>query len=58
MDFIVKPVKLERLIKSVDRALDFLNQKEQLLSSTTKTEAVQQEAEMDFFFIKENNYPY
>ncbi|OYU54819.1 MAG: hypothetical protein CFE25_12565 [Chitinophagaceae bacterium BSSC1] len=55
MDFIVKPVKLERLIKSVDRALDFLNQKEQLLSSTSKTDAVQQEAEMDFFFIKENN---
>ncbi|MEQ1625321.1 MAG: LytTR family DNA-binding domain-containing protein, partial [Sediminibacterium sp.] len=56
MDFIVKPVKLERLIKSVDRALDFLNQKEQLLTtSTSKTEAVQQEAEMDFFFIKENN---
>ena len=34
---------------------DFLNQKEQLISSTSKTEALQQEAEMDFFFIKENN---
>lgn len=53
MDFIVKPVKLDRLIKSVDKAIDFLEQKEQLLSNIQKTE--QQEAEMDFFFIKENN---
>jgi DNA-binding LytR/AlgR family response regulator len=53
MDFIVKPVKLDRLIKSVAKAIDFLEQKEQLLSNIQKTE--QQETEMDFFFIKENN---
>lgn len=55
MDFIVKPVKLDRLIKSVDKAIDFLEQKEKAFNQTQKTALVQQEAEMDFFFIKENN---
>jgi DNA-binding LytR/AlgR family response regulator len=50
IDFIVKPVKIERLIKAVDKAFAFLNQ-----NNTTEIEIASKEAEMDFFFIKENN---
>lgn len=52
IDFIVKPVKIERLIKAVDKAFAFLEQNQ---SHTSDIEIASKEAEMDFFFIKENN---
>jgi two-component system, LytTR family, response regulator len=52
IDFIVKPVKIERLIKAVDKAFAILEQNQ---SNTTEIESAPKEAEMDFFFIKENN---
>jgi DNA-binding LytR/AlgR family response regulator len=52
IDFIVKPVKIERLIKAVDKAIAFLDQNQ---SHSTEIDFAPKEAEMDFFFIKENN---
>jgi two-component system, LytTR family, response regulator len=52
IDFIVKPVKIERLIKAVDKAFAFIKQNQ---ISTTEIEIASKEGENDFFFIKENN---
>lgn len=52
IDFIVKPVKIERLIKAVDKAFAFIKQNQ---ISTTEIETASKEGENDFFFIKENN---
>lgn len=54
IDFIVKPVKLERLIKSVEKALDYINQKEGSFVSQVPSHPIDLTS-MDFFFVKENN---
>jgi len=53
IDFIVKPVRLDRLIKSVEKALDFLAKKEEPNTATQQMD--QLASTMDFFFVKENN---
>lgn len=64
IDYIVKPVKLERLIKAVDKAIEYL--KVRTLPATAEIPSKQQAAESgsdfirsidahEYFFIKENN---
>lgn len=55
IDFIVKPVKLERLIKSVEKAFDFMAQKDGQNIAPMHAAASATTPNMDFFFIKENN---
>ena len=64
IDYIVKPAKIERLIKAVDKAIEYINAKRKVLAETpVKTVTASQPATdfirtidaHEYFFIKENN---
>ena len=64
IDYIVKPAKIERLIKAVDKAIEYINAKRKVLAETpVKTVTTSQPATdfirtidaHEYFFIKENN---
>lgn len=65
VDYIVKPVKLERLIKAVDKAIEYLSNKSAMpdtvqiktkdLPETLQDGFIRSMDAQQFFFIKENN---
>ncbi len=64
IDYIVKPAKIERLIKAVDKAIEYINAKRKVQAETPAKPIATPQAATDFirtidaheyFFIKENN---
>jgi DNA-binding LytR/AlgR family response regulator len=63
IDYIIKPVKLERLIKAVHKAIEFLATKNKVVSevpfktgtTVTVPELTRTIDAQEFFFVKENN---
>jgi DNA-binding LytR/AlgR family response regulator len=62
IDYIVKPVKLERLIKAVEKATNYLQARQNQVSESNKTTSTQTATDVirtlgadEYFFIKENN---
>ncbi len=62
IDYIVKPVKMERLIKAVDKATDYLQTRQNQSSDSNNSSGSQVTSRLvrtigaeDYFFIKENN---
>ena len=64
IDYIVKPVKMERLIKAVDKAIEYIHTKSKFLPeknarqetiSQTPADLIRTIDAQDYFFIKENN---
>ena len=64
IDYIVKPEKMERLIKAVDKAIEYIHTKSKFLPeknarqetiSQTPADLIRTIDAQDYFFIKENN---
>jgi two-component system LytT family response regulator len=62
IDYIVKPAKLERVIKAADKAIEYIEAKKKVIPEQGKIPAPQQLSELvrtidadEYFFIKEKN---
>jgi len=62
IDYIVKPARLERVIKAADKAIEYLEAKKKHIAEQVKSTADEQPIELirgneadDYFFIKEKN---
>jgi two-component system LytT family response regulator len=63
IDYIVKPAKIERLIKAVDKAIEYINAKKKIqlelpansISSSSTNDFIRTIDAHEYFFIKENN---